>query len=250
MLDKLLSQIENTFPSSVVDVSQEIWDRNIPSLCTQISLFGDDAFAIAERFLSKRLFLESKREIITTQRAAFRIGEVRLRPRSDYYRKFGLPIPSPENPTGPHATGVKISLSFYRGITSNSAMSYPLCSIEFSIWGHRERIAFLELLKDHHRYVERLISRIDLQFNTACVFDNVERYKGRDVFKKLDLYAQNEEDAENCFTISGDFSSASSMHEIISTLLPLMVLYDASLGYCHGKNHKDRFFEYINILSK
>jgi len=85
MLEKILLHVESVFPSSVAGVTQEAWDKNVPSLCEQISLLGDDLFAIAENQLSKRPFLESKSEVVTSIKPMLQICETRLRPKSDHY---------------------------------------------------------------------------------------------------------------------------------------------------------------------
>jgi hypothetical protein len=248
MIKKILSQIENFFPSSTVEASQEVWDGNIPLICEQISLFGDELFSITGKFLSKSIVTESKRELLRTLRPTLEIGTVRLRPASDYYSKFGLPIPLPENPTGKHATGIALNISFYRG---SQSIPYPHLLIEFSVWGCRERIAFIDFLNDHRRCVKMLVSRKDFELTTACCFDSIDNHRGHDVFKKLEIYSELKEDSENNFSISREFNSNSHFYEIVSAFVPLAILYDISLGYCrHSKKYRDRIFEYTNIISK
>lgn len=248
MLRNILTQVETVFPSSISAVSQDTWDNNIPLFCEQLYIIVDDFFSIIGNQLSKRPLLESKNEIVTSKKPMIQICENRLRPKSDYYKKFGLPVPSPENPTGPHATGVELSFSLYKGHPSNGALSFPSLVLDFSIWGTRERLAFMELFKDHRRYIEKLLSIIEFEFTTACWFDNVQKYKGKNAFKKIDLYFQNAEDTEASFTITKTFTIDTGLNEIITALFPLAILYDASLGYCLHKNDKDRLFQYIGRI--
>lgn len=248
MFENILTKVEEVFPSSDLSVSQDVWDNNIPLFCEQLYIIGSDIFSIIVNQLSKRPLLESKNEVVTSCKPMIQICENRLRPKSDYYAKFGLPIPSPENPTGPHATGVELSLCICKGHTSNGTIVFPYAAIDFKIWGNRERLAFMELFKDHRRYIEKLISTTEFEFTTACWFENVEKYKKKNAFKKLDLYFQNSEDSESSFTITKTFSKNASLNEIITALLPLAILYDATLGYCLHKNDKDRIFQYIGRI--
>jgi hypothetical protein len=248
MIKKILSLIEEFFPSSGTEVSQEVWDENISLVCKKILLFSNELFLITEKDLPDRIFKESKHEILSNLKPRLEIGTVRLRPASDYYSKFGLPIPLPENPTGKHATGIALNISFYRG---SQSIPYPHLLIEFSVWGCRERIAFINFLNDHRRCVQMLVSGQDFEFATACCFDNVDKCRGYDVFKKLEIYSQIKEDPENNFSIIREFNSNSHFYEIVSAFIPLAILYDVSLGYCrHSKKYRDRIFEYRNNILK
>jgi hypothetical protein len=255
MLNKIFLQIEKVFPSSVDEISEETWNENIAFFYEQVSLLGDDFFKIIETNLSKRPLLESKRELLTWQWRPFMISicELRLRPKSSYYQRFGMPIPSPENESVHNPTGVEINFALHKGVFCHveKKLIPPKLPITFGIWGFRERIAFLNLLKDHRWQVEKLLSNSDFEFFTARPFDNVEKYKGKDVFKKLELYAENTKDDENCFSITKNITENSSMNDVLSALFPLMILYDATLGYCLNKKaDRDRIFQYTALTSK
>ena len=251
MLSIILQQVENVFPSSANKISEEVLNENLPWFCEQMFLLGDDLFKIVETNLSKRPLYESEEELLTWKNPTVSICELRLRPKSVYYPRFNQPIPLPENPNGYHAAGVEIKFSLCRGYFSNGYLQRePYLSIEFLIWGNRERLAFLELLKDHRRQIEKLVSGKDFEFYTSRPFENVDKYRGKDAFKKLELYAQNAEDDENCFSLSKDITENSGLNDVLSALFPLMILYDATLGYCLNKKvDKDRIFQYLKPCS-
>jgi len=252
MFHKILSQVENIFPVSVDKISEETWNENIDWFCEQLYLLGNDLFKIAESNLSKRSFLESKKELLAWQKNSLPICELRLRPKSSYYERFGQPISAPENPTGYSATGLEFSFTLVRrAMPCYRSLQCPYLSIKFEILGARERVAFLEFLKDHRRIIQKLISNANFEFFTASPFDNVEKYRGKDIFKKLELYAENTNDDENCFSISKNITENSSMNDVLSALFPLMILYDATLGYCLNKKaDKDRIFEYNSLINR
>ena len=106
----------------------------------------------------------------------------------------------------------------------------------------------MELLRDHRRSVEKLISIPGLDFTTPCVFDNVDKYRGSDVFKKLDLYFRNAEDPVSSFHLGKSFGPATVTSDLVTTLLRLMVLYDSCYGYCRSKKDKDRILDFVALM--
>jgi hypothetical protein len=153
----------------------------------------------------------------------------------------GKPIPSPENSSGPHATGIAVTLSLLRGFESRAAKHSPVLSIEFRIWGERERGAFCELLADYRRLIELGLAKHEFEFLTTCCFENIDRYTGTNAFKRLELYAANVHDPEWNFALSSSFHAESDLSEVTGALLILVVLYDACFGYCRKRKERDRW---------
>ena len=86
-------------------------------------------------------------------------------------------------------------------IARNKAFPAQL-GLKFDVWGSEERLAFLALLRDYRRPVERLLQGHPYEFFSSVPFDNVDKYRGSDPMKKLELYAENEIDDENQFSLS------------------------------------------------
>ncbi|MCS6290302.1 MAG: hypothetical protein H8K10_15205 [Nitrospira sp.] len=248
MLEKPLRLLEAIFPSSAADVSPDTWNTNLPTICEQLAHVGGELLGIAKLSLPKRLFSESKQELIANRTPMIQVCKLRLCPQTNYYQSTRQPIPSPENHSGPEATGIELNLSFCRGYAARGVVRLPWFSIQFSVWGSRERAAFMELLRDHRRSVEKLLLAPGLDFTTSCVFENVNKYEGSGVFKKLELYFRNAEDPENTFTLGKSFGPKTGTSDLVTTLLPLMALYDLCFGYCRSKKDKDRILDFGALM--
>lgn len=216
--------------------------------CNELSQVAEELFGVARFSVPSRVFSEAKREIVVTTMPGIVVSEYRLRPQSSYYAKTAQPVPSPENPNGAHATGIELALSLCRGYLVQQTVCHPCLSIEFSVWGHRERACFGEFFKDHRRLVEKLFAVPKLEFHTACVFDNLDHFRGSGAYKQLDLYYQNENDPEGNFTLERNFGIGTTVAELVGTLLPLVALYDAVYGYCRPKKDKDRILDFISLI--
>ncbi len=188
MLDIPLRLVEQVFPSADFAISGEAWRSNLPALCNELGRIAQTLIDAVKPSLPNRVFSESKQELLGSHTAAIVVSEFRLRPQSGYYTKTSQLVPSPENPGGPHATGIEITFSLCRGYPAQHAIRHPWLAMEFSVWGVRERACFHEFFVDQRRFVEKLILLKKFQFSTACVFDNVDRVRGAGAFKQLDLY--------------------------------------------------------------
>jgi hypothetical protein len=248
MLERPLRLIEEAFPSSNSETEEETWNSKLPLFCDELSYVAEVLLGIAKLSVPGRVFTESKHEIIVSKKPTIVVAAYRLRPQSVYYQKTGQQVPSPENPNGLHATGIELGFLLCRGYSATQAVHLPWLSIQFAVWGQRERACFHDLFLDHRRLVERLVAAPRVDFNTACVFENVDHCRGSGAFKRLDLYFQNKNDPENNFTLTREFGVKATGFELISTLLPLMALYDASYGYCRLKKDKDRIFDFLSLL--
>lgn len=248
MLEKPLRLLDEVFPASGPPVTQEVWSASLPRFCEELALVAEELFSVVKLTVPNRLLAESKQEIVVSRNPVIVVSEYRLRPETSYYTKTGRPIPSPENPEGPDATGIELNLSLCRGYRARKTVRLPWLSIELSVWGRHERSCFHELFIEHRRLVERFLSAPGLEFSTACVFDNVDRAKGASVFKKLDLYYQNKTDDENNFTIEQAFGVMATKAELVGTLLPLAALYDAAYGYCLPAKARDRILDYVSLV--
>lgn len=215
---------------------------------------GNGLLAAAKSQIPARLIKESTCELLMSTAPVVVLGEYRLRPRDEYYVKTGSPIPRPANPKGPDACGIELSLMFCRGyaqafpgrelIRSNSHLT-----IEFSIWGWRERLALLELFADHRRLIERLLAVRGLQVTTATGV--VESRSGRvgAAFECLSRYAEVASDGENNISIGKEFPADATPDELLEALVPLAILWDACYGYCKPRKVKDRLFAFAYAAS-
>lgn len=247
MLLQLLQLVESKFPALGPPVSHEQWETVLPDLCDDFAEQASRLVATLQMSMPARLLEESSQELVARRDPAIVVCEFRLRPRSDYYTRMGRPVPLPENPSGPHATGIALSVILCRGYVSRAGVRPACISVEFDIWGSFERNCFARLIQDHGYLVERLLGQQDLRFTTACPFDNVDQAEDKDIYAKLCLYYENE-DSESSFTVARELGCKEIECEIAKTLLPLAALYDATLGYCIPKEGRTRVYDYLALV--
>jgi hypothetical protein len=250
MLARPLHLLEEIFPSDVPTISEEQWNSNRGLFCNELSRVVRELSGIAKLSIPSRVFAECKEEMIVTKSSGISVCEFRIRPPTSYYDRTGQPVPSPENPNGSHGAGLKLAFSLYRGFVTRKDIHPSCLSVEFEVCGVRERLSFKALLNDHRWLVQKLVELADPKFYTSCVFDNVERYKGKSTFQRLELYFQNEVDDENLFSFVKAFGPESSATELLAFLLPLIALYDSAYGYSIPKPDKGRIQAYTSLVVK
>ena len=248
MLPKLLHHVEATFPTIDSQVTQDQWDSALPGLIEEFAEFASSLVATLKMSMPRRFFQESVQEIVTTRHPSMVICELKFRPKSDYFEKMGREIPSPENPTGPHATGLELSIVLCHGYVSRYGRRRPACvSVDFGVWGSFERTCFGNLLRDHSYAIERLMGLCKLNFTTACWFENLNGSGLKNAFKLLGLYYEND-DPESNFTVTWEIDPLQGKEEVAKSLLSLAALYDIAFGYCQPKRRRSRAFEYHTLL--
>lgn len=247
----LLELTDQVFPVGV-SVTQAQWERDSPRFYDPHAAVGLELMSALQASMPGRLFRESMTELVSTVHPGIVIAEFRLRPESGYYSRLGQPVPCPENPGGPHATGIELTLLLCRGFRSNRGMNPACIAVEFTVWGQHERAMFCRLAGDHGLAVERLLSAQELSFRTACVVDNVPDGDDVAAVAKLKRYLQAETDGESNFTLGREMIIGTPDPEaaVLTTLLPLAALYDATMGYCLVPAQRDRMFDYLALIQR
>jgi hypothetical protein len=179
MLDNLLSRVESTFPANQWrHVDEAHWRGVMASFCRDLGNYSRYLLAAASAIIEKQRLAETRQGLSFSLKPFPTVREYVISPDAGYYTRFNKPIPSPDNPSGPHARGISVELKLMRGDDAGDKVRpirVPRLVIAFHIWGERERAAFVALLDDHRRSIERLLSPLEgIEFFTSCVFENVE----------------------------------------------------------------------------
>lgn len=245
-LGDLLELTESLFLSDLSEVAPEDWHQLVNRCLVPFTLWVDEQVRLGTR-RAKGLLSGVKSETIWVPSGGLCVLERRMRPDASYYSRTGTRLPMPEDPDGPSACGLSVSLQLYRGYYHHARGHYVPAEMvaEFSVWGYRERAAFGELLRDHRRTVERLLGGMGLAFTTSCVFDNVERLSRAPVFNQLEAYYKNDLDPENCFTLERPFGSGDNEAEIVALLRCFLILYKAALGYSQVRRNRDQIYKWL-----
>jgi len=198
---------------------------------------------LAERLFSGALqrvgpsfWRESEGEYLA---AGTRDAEYRRRPTAAYYQDLGRPLPAPCDPQGPKATGLEL------GIGRASGTQVELW---FQVSGAAERYGFLCLWRDWRRPLANLLEGGGYTFRSPVVFANVEGYRGRSAVKRLERYADNRCDPENCFRLSRVFAPGDTLDEVQDAAIRLMILFDALIGYAKRRRDQDRLLRYAALM--
>jgi len=247
MFSRTLTEVDRLFPQQLcTGFDKESWREKQRDL---LDIFNEDLEPLieichAERF--HNLLEESKFEQIIWPLNQVKINEFVIRPQNQYYTTLKKEIPQPDNPDGPHATGIQLSVGVLRSI-SGEKVCYP-ASVEvgFEIWGDAERKAFILFYKNYRRPFELLLRGWDLSFTTACYFKNLEKAKDKDLIGQLDLYFANRKDPENCFSIKKSFNRNAAFNSISTVFRKLLIIYYCCFGYCKRKRNLDRLLNFID----
>ncbi len=247
MLKETLELIETTLPSKSFAMDQQRWPEAVTEFGGRLVQITDDLMETIKPIVPARVGHESAQEFMSAKQPTVPIVKFRVRPPNSYYEAQERQLPEPADPKGPHATGLKVSLSLCRGYETRDGLMTPFLALDFDIWGAHERRCFANLLRDHRYMVERLVARSGTTFFTSCVFKNVNEATLASTFEKLTLYYENEVDDENQFALQSQFGRTASQADITQALLPVVALYDAALGYCLPQPQRGRILQYATI---
>ena len=224
------------------------WESLSNYFAAKIAAFGGAIFSATRPLLGNSISTHSITEGVVTRKPVVTVAEFRLRPATKYYVELGKAVPSPENPNGPHASGLKLSVLLLRSFEARNQIVPAKIVIEFEVWGHIERAGFGEMLTDYRRPIIKLLQNKGYEFFSSVPFDNVDAYKGKDLTRKLLLYYQNENDNESQFTISRELFADNKMSDAVDAVVPLAVLYDCAMGYSQVRKNRDRFLDLMNVI--
>jgi hypothetical protein len=173
--------------------------------------------------------------LFTTPNGSF-ICEVRIRPHDRFYEKYSiLPIPAPRNPKGYSACGICVDIELLRGFKHHKVIHPPKVIMSFEVWGSSERNAFKRMFLDYRKLTELLIHEENFDFFVSTPLPRLEKYKGENIGKKLELYFQKDDDSENMFKIEQEITIGVSSASVLKAFMVLSALYECCYFYCIKK---------------
>lgn len=249
MFYRTLTEVDSIFTNNLhSEFSDEEWREKQH---TFLHLFDEDIkplLDLCHKEPFSNILVEAKSEQIIWPSNGIRINEYRIRPKNDYFTTLKKPIPQPDNPSGPSATGVELSVGVCRGISKDKVYYPPFVGIKFDIWGHEERKNFISFFKNYKRPIGILLGNLNLELFTACYFENLKNYSGNDIIKQLELYLSNRIDPEACFSIGKSFNKNADTDKITIVFRNLMILYHCCFGYCKKEKEPDRLLNFCNFI--
>lgn len=250
MFEETFAHIDQHFSFNEKIYKADAWKKKISNL---IVSFEKESTPHLDEIMNKfpqRLLEKSIQEYVGLSKNNISLFEYRLRPFNDYFIKSKKTIPYPSNPAGPSATGCETSFSLHRSYKAGNILFPSEISIQFQIWGQRERVAFRKFYFNYKRIIDLLLKQTDPSFFTSCVFDNLEKYRGTDTIRKLELYCRNENDPEANFSLTSQFNKNSDLSKTKLCLEIFIAIYDCCYGYLEKKCSPDRILNYLHYIKK
>lgn len=243
MLEETFAHIDQHFSFNEEIFETEVWRKKVNNLIVSFEEeFNPHLVEIINKF-PKRLFEKSLQEYVGIPQNNISLFEYRLRPFDDYYAKSEKTILS-----GYSATGFEVSILLYRAYKAGKILYPSEITVQFQIWGQRERMAFLQLYLNYKRIINLLLKKNVSSFFTSCVFNNLDKYKGSDTIKKLELYCQNENDPEAHFQLFSQFNKNSDLSKMKSCFEIFIAMYDCCYGYLERNRKSDRILNYLHYI--
>ena len=225
-------------------ITKSDWERKSAYFLNLLTDKTDFLFSTTENLFPSNFLSRSKIEFLQYQPYHIQICSIRIRPENGYYNTLKKPVPRPENPNGYDATGIELDIALSRGFINNYNSYLPSVHVEFTVWGAHERKGFAQFYRNYRRIIEIYLSKCQFEFQTSCVFERLEKYKGNDTAKKLDLYFMQDDDDENTFTLSSTLQINSTREQAIQAFMSLGALYDSCHYYCIRNKNYDKILDY------
>lgn len=243
MFTSVLKMVDDKIPSRQAKeaLSNEQWHK-FTEECLHHLLVFDDFIPTFELVLGKNIVSGSTEDMLYYNKEFTGISFCRIRPENDYYLKNGMKLPSPADPKGPSATGLEIEIGLYEGLDGKNGRPASV-DFSFEVWGRKERQAFKELFTDYRRIVLQLLSGLDLEFWTSCVFPSVDSYRKHDVGGKLERYLA-EDDDESSFSLRKTYYGEVDEKEFAKIFMVLLILYSSCMNRLTKRGNKDIILDY------
>lgn len=233
----ILDEVNEIYPSYDTSLKEGGWSKIVDYLAPYLKITIDELVSVTKAIFLCETFQHSKGSLHYFNLKGIVICCYRISPfdlniddeKSIYHKDKEL---STHN-------GLHIMADLF---TSHYMKNQPIpcgISIKLEISGYEAREAFKKMYTNYRRIVELLLNKIDTEFCTHVVIDSIEKYRGKDIMKKLDLYYA-EEDMECCFWFECDFFQDTEDEVIIRSFLVLSILYDACLRYITKRKDYDR----------
>ena len=249
MFERPVQSVTKLFPIDEDFEFNSSWVDRVKKCTPEFSSDVNDFISIGKSVLGDTILQGHKINTINFLMANICIVEIVLRPNNSYYEKLGKPIPSPDNPDGPNATGLCLKFSLNRGYKIHNGIIHANATASLQVWGSHERDCFKQFYSNYRRVIERLFEPLDVEFTTACGFESVDRCRGKSISKKLDLYLL-ELDDENEFSITANFDNKLDQDNMIKSFLAFLAIYDSLYFYAKPKRKNlDRILQHYVKLS-
>ena len=229
MHKEILQEMERIFEGQAgVEVSKEKWMDAVDHFMPMLIEWTDSLAALAEKRFEKSVFRHSIKSPMFWQ-------------RPDATGLCSIDI----SPVG-RGRDLQLSIGLYR-----SDQWWPAnVDMRVSFYGGNAIQGFKELYANYRRPVEVLLGQSALKFETGGIYESLDKYRGKQAAKKLDLFFSEEVDDNEGFALAAEFYEEVQTEQVEQTFLVAAALYESCCGYISRRNRVDEIFGYYLAMKK
>ena len=95
-----------------------------------------------------------------------------------------------------------------------------------------------------------LLGQSDLKFETGGIYESLDKYKGKQPARKLDLFLAEEVDDNESFILAAEFGEDAQTERVEQTFLVATALYESCCGYLGRRKRFDEILGYYLAMNK
>ncbi len=238
----ILDDVNELFPSYDTPLKENEWNKIVDYFAPYLKITIDELIAIAKATCLNEAFQHSKGSLHYFNDKGIVICCYRITPFDVNIKDEESVCHKDKEDTNHNGLHIMIDL-----LTSHHVRNRLIpcgISMKLEISGYEAREAFKKMYTNYRRIIELLLNKIDPEFCTHVVIDGIEKYRKKDMLKKIDLY-YSEEDTECCFWFEQNFFQDTEDEVIIRSFLVLTILYDACFRYITKRKDYDRILSHF-----
>jgi len=235
VFDYIFKELRDQFGSdgNVYQTSPKDWKTKATDLLASLSIEMDYLFWTAKAVFSDEIFSHSQTDCLYPTKPHPCVCNVQLKPREDQSKTLGM----------------SFEATLHTGYTGAAAFAQPDVFFELDFWGEAGLQPLRSLHRNHRRVVELMSKGIEFELETNCPIDRLEKFRGRDVWKKLDLYFAGPDEEDVILTLTSEFRVDAKPEVVIRTFLVFIAIYDSCYHYARNPRTLDRILTYYNKLT-
>lgn len=233
MFDYIFKELREQFGAdgNVYQTSPQDWKTKATSLLASLSMEMDYLFWTTKAVFSDEVFSHSQTDCLFPVKPHPCVCNVQLKPRKDQWKTLGM----------------SFEATLHTGYTG-AAFAQADVFFELDFWDEAGLQALRSLHRNHRRVVEMMLEGVELGLETNRPIDRLEKFRGRDVGKKLDLYFSGPDEEDVILTLTSEFRVDAKPEVVIRTFLVFIAIYDSCYHYARKPRNLDRILTYYNKL--
>jgi hypothetical protein len=214
MFEQILNDVDTFFGEEVYRFPESDWQEKATGFLARLSVEMDFVFSAVRAIFSDEVFSHSQTEYLYPSKPTTSICTIKIQPDQDVW-----------NPGG---------MSLETTLYASTLRTQADVSFELHIYGAHGLEALRILYKNYRRIVTLLLEQVTLELETDKSQEKLDKYHGKSVTKKLDLYFSGPNDEDGLITLRAEFSRNAKIDSILQAFFILTAIYD-SCYHCSTK---------------